>query len=104
MLVDLNKLGLTNSRVIVSRKRTRQLFDLSTLWKKTVLSTLEEAMVTEDILPPNQTAPTRRVALVHEDPTPVGPRSRTPDSDDGETIYLHRRSSPVNREWRYGGM
>ena len=35
---DLRKLGFLNRRMIVSRKRTRNLFDLTTLWKNIVLA------------------------------------------------------------------
>jgi len=35
---DIRKIGFQNSRTIVSRKRTRNLFDLTSLWKKMVLS------------------------------------------------------------------
>ena len=35
---DLRKLGFLNRRVIVSRKRTRNLFDLTALWKRIVLA------------------------------------------------------------------
>ena len=38
---DIRKLGILNRRMIVSRKRTRNLFDLTSLWKKTVLNQLE---------------------------------------------------------------
>lgn len=33
--------------MIVSRKRTRNLFDLTSLWKKTVVTTLEHDIVNE---------------------------------------------------------
>ena len=35
---DLRKIGRLNRRMLVSRKRTRNLFDLTTLWKKMVLT------------------------------------------------------------------
>ena len=35
---DLRKIGFLDRRMIVSRKRTRNLFDLTSLWKKMVLS------------------------------------------------------------------
>jgi len=33
----LNKLGLLDQRVLVSKKRTRQLIDLTSLWRRVVL-------------------------------------------------------------------
>jgi hypothetical protein len=38
---DVRTIGFTNRRMIVSRKRTRNLFDLTSLWKKTVLTRLD---------------------------------------------------------------
>ena len=38
---DLRKIGFLDRRMIVSRKRTRNLFDLTTLWKKLVLTGLD---------------------------------------------------------------
>lgn len=46
---DLRKTSLFNSRIIVSRKRTRNFMDISNLWKKTVLENLEEQTL-DDIL------------------------------------------------------
>lgn len=42
MIPDIRKIGIFNRRMIVSHKRTRNLFDLTSLWKKTVLTHLEE--------------------------------------------------------------
>ena len=41
---DLRKIGLLGRRWIVSRKRTTNLFDLSSQWKKTVFRKLDEAI------------------------------------------------------------
>lgn len=38
---DIRKIDIANRRVIVSRKRTRNLFDLTSLWKKIVVTTLD---------------------------------------------------------------
>jgi hypothetical protein len=46
---DVRTIGLANRKLIVSRKRTRNLFDLTSLWKKTVLSRLER-----DVLEPEE--------------------------------------------------
>ncbi len=45
---DITKTGISNRRMIVSRKRTRNLFDLTSLWKKTVLAKMEEQVLDED--------------------------------------------------------
>lgn len=42
LMPDARKINVVNRRILVSRKRTRNLFDLTSLWKKTVLSRLEE--------------------------------------------------------------
>ncbi|EAU86332.2 hypothetical protein CC1G_05326 [Coprinopsis cinerea okayama7 len=39
---DVSKTNIWQRKVLVSRKRTRNLFDLTSLWKKQVLSKLEE--------------------------------------------------------------
>ena len=41
MIPDIRKTDIFNRRTIVSRKRTRNLFDLTSLWKKTVLQKYE---------------------------------------------------------------
>jgi hypothetical protein len=46
---DVRTIGFANRRMIVSRKRTRNLFDLTSLWKKTVITRLER-----DILEPEE--------------------------------------------------
>jgi hypothetical protein len=42
---DVRTIGFANRRMIVSRKRTRNLFDLTSLWKKTVLTRLDRDVV-----------------------------------------------------------
>jgi len=43
---DIRKVGFQNSRTIVSRKRTRNLFDLTSLWKKMVLAGYDKEVST----------------------------------------------------------
>jgi hypothetical protein len=45
MLPDVRKLDILNRRVIVSRKRTRNLFDLTSRWKKIVLERLDKEVL-----------------------------------------------------------
>lgn len=42
LVPDLRKLDILERKIITSRKRTRNLFDLASLWKKTVLETMDE--------------------------------------------------------------
>ncbi|KAH7916986.1 hypothetical protein BV22DRAFT_990151, partial [Leucogyrophana mollusca] len=44
---DLRKIDILNRRIITSRKRTRNLFDLTGLWKKIVLEKLDERLPEE---------------------------------------------------------
>ena len=46
---DIWTVGLANRKLIVSRKHTRNLFDLTSLWKKMVIDRLER-----DVLEPEQ--------------------------------------------------
>ena len=48
-ILDIQILGLANRKLIVSRKHTRNLFDLTSLWKKTVINRLER-----DVLEPEE--------------------------------------------------
>jgi hypothetical protein len=70
---DIRKIGILNRRMITSRKRTRNLFDLTSLWKKTVLSQLEH-----DILVPDQNV----VAHVSEE------SDSSSDNGDLEHMFL----------------
>ena len=53
---DIRKVKLFNARWIVSRKRTNNLGDLASLWKKTVLEKLERRIVSEVDVPSTRTA------------------------------------------------
>ena len=46
---DLRKTNLFNSRIILSRKCTRNMLDLTNLWKKSVLETQED-LVLDDLM------------------------------------------------------
>lgn len=74
---DIRKINIVNRRMIVSRKRTRNLFDLTSTWKKVVLKQLEEH-ASQDL---------EIVAGVEED-APM---------EEGEVIVLHRRSLSPDR-------
>ena len=82
---DLGKIGILGSRWMVSRKRTKNLFDLATKWKNIVFDKLNDDFQQEnaDIYP---RIPQAGSAL---------PGNQSEASDDGpnEEIVLHRRSS-----------
>ena len=56
MIPDLRKILITEYRVLVSKKRTRNMLDLASLWKKTVLEKLERRIVSEVDIPSTRTA------------------------------------------------
>ena len=45
---DLSKTDILGRRWLVSRKRTRNLFDLTSLWKKAVITRLDEDVLMDD--------------------------------------------------------
>ena len=47
-LPDIRKIGILNRRMIVSRKRTRNLFDLTNLWKREVLLKLDQVVLEDN--------------------------------------------------------
>jgi len=69
---DVRTIGLANRKLIVSRKRTRNLFDLTSLWKKTVIDQLER-----DALEPE-----RRLV--------ESPDSSSSDESETDPSYLFR--------------
>jgi hypothetical protein len=97
---DLSKIGMLDKRILVSRKRTRNLFDLTNLWKKIVFTTLDEQIGQEQ---GNQ----HLAEVVHDDlalvnvPAHALYREDSP-VDDIDIIEPHRRSPPAPRMWQYG--
>ena len=98
---DVRLIGLTDKRLIVSRKRTRNMFDFTSLWKKEVFSKLDEAVLEERDLdapaPPVPEQPTT-ASSSHHPPLGTDPRG---DSDD-DVIYVNynpsgRRSPGLGR-------
>jgi len=45
MMPDIHKLDILNRRMIVSRKRTQNIFDLTSLWKKAAIQRFEEELL-----------------------------------------------------------
>jgi hypothetical protein len=106
---------IMNSRVILSRKRTRNFLDLTNLWKKSVLESLERDVLGE--LTDNvRTAVARPTNALDYDVNTlvVGPRPRNwsgiaityEDDEDRETIWINRRSPEprTSDAWRSGAM
>jgi hypothetical protein len=48
LMPDIRKISILNRRMIMSQKRTCNLFDLTSLWKKTVLSRIEDDTLAQD--------------------------------------------------------
>jgi hypothetical protein len=105
-LNDLRDTSIFNSRVILSRKRTRNLLDLTNLWKKTVLENLEQDHVLEDLVinAAQYTAHPKRPHDFDVNTQVVGPRPMKRTREDADTeIQLHIRSSPpVAESWSSG--
>jgi len=89
---DMRKTSLFNSRIILSRKRTRNFMDLSNLWKKTVLENLEEQAL--DIYLDNAARFTANTVQRPDFPDVnaqvVGPRRHTQVGQSDEDNYVQR--------------
>ena len=91
--LDVRQIGILNRRTILSRKRTRNLMDLASLWKKVVFQSLDERVLEErDIvpfvpkdsgaLPVQEVSSKRKLELLAEDS----------DSDDYVGHRQHKRA------------
>ena len=74
LMPDVTKIDILNRRLITSRKRTRNLFDLTSLWKKTVLSRVEHDAL-ESVIPSSN-------------PHDVSSSDSSDDSDGLEHMFL----------------
>jgi hypothetical protein len=119
--LDLRKTDILNRKIIVSRKRTRNLFDLSSLWKKVVFEQLE-ALVGEDTSnelsgQPRETSRVHQLNPINHSTTTSAPIYvgvvRPRDQDDGSVSsdddhysrHRRRRASPsAPRAWISGAM
>jgi hypothetical protein len=84
---DIRKIGFDKARMIVSRKRTRNLFDLTNLWKKTVLETLDRDASDQrsnDVtaMEVDEEGDSPKITQLH--------RGSTPPSDDGNDDFEYR--------------
>jgi len=89
---SLGKIGLLGSRWIVSRKRTKNLFDLATKWKNTVFDKLDEVIV-DDIV---TNVPNRLNTM--DNWLGLRPKERIVDLTADSEISLHRRDSDDEME------
>jgi hypothetical protein len=93
LVPDIRKIGILNRRLITSRKRTRNLFDLTSFWKKTVLEKLDD-LVSEQM----------STDLIH----PGGIESLVQstqqmelESDDDGDIIMHQRDRRSPLGWAH---
>ena len=107
---DLRKTNLFNSKVILSRKRTRNFLDITNLWKRTVFQNIEESAL-DDIVgnAARYAVPEQRSVIPDINTRVVGPmlkRQREGPSDDEDTIehVARRYSSAGPSGWRSGAM
>ena len=90
---DIRKLDILNRKLITSRKRTRNLLDLASLWKKTVLESMDTQILEEEYYNP----------LFN--PTPHVEERMDVDSDlmnytANQILHLRVSPDPVSRGWR----
>ena len=99
-LPDLRKLDILNRRWITSRKRTRNLFDLTSLWKKIVLEELDERLSSEVL----QDSDGSSLMIVDDEPQASNSRTNNPmrdfaDSDEELPYNVKRQRSPEAYLW-----
>jgi hypothetical protein len=85
MMPDIRKLDILNRRMIVSRKRKRNLFDLTSQWKKLVLERLDEEVMEH---------PMEVVSLPAQD-------RMVPSGVTTLAESIHRRDAPVPGDMEY---
>jgi hypothetical protein len=79
---DLRKTDILDRKIIVSKKRTRNLFDLASLWKKTVLSKMEEEILSNPEV----------INVSHSTELEQEPEAHSGINDDQDETHVHRRS------------
>ena len=109
-LWDLRKTNLFNSKVILSRKRTRNFLDLTNLWKRSVIENLEEQALDDIFADAVRFTAIKRPLIPDVNTAVVGPRlkrARVDPSNDEENEVEHvarRMSSPTPGPWRNATM
>jgi hypothetical protein len=105
---DFRKLKLSKARTITSRKRVRNLMDLTNLWKKEVLLGIDRSL-SQDVIEPipdipdetsNQEEGSQQVHGIHQ---VLDIHVRPYHERDEEPLTMHHRSSPPAPDtWTYG--
>jgi hypothetical protein len=107
---NLRETNIFNSKVILSRKRTRNFLDLTNLWKKTVLETMEDQALDQLVerAATNYLVPLKRPLSLDVNTSVVGPRLKRTreDPEDLEVEHVARRlTSPTPQgSWRNAPM
>jgi hypothetical protein len=112
---DLRKTDIFKSKVILSRKRTRNFLDLTNLWKKTVIENLEELALDDMVGNAAQYAAREHPLIPDVNTMVVGPRLKRPrvdqsvtNTDDDMIVEsVHARNSsptPGSSNWASGSM
>jgi hypothetical protein len=105
-LPDLRETNIFNSKVILSRKRTRNFLDLSNLWKKSVLEKLDEQTIDNLLTNAAQRFALKRPFIPDINAIAGGSRLKRSREDPNQTQQIHRSrsSSPVPSSWRSGAL
>jgi hypothetical protein len=104
---DLRKTNLFNSRVILSRKRTRNFLDISNLWKKIVVQGISGQALDENISRMQRALTLKRPYVPDVNAMVVGPRLKISrlaynEEEDLDHLPYHRRFpefEPNNPQW-----
>ena len=101
---DLRKTKLFNSKVILSRKRTRNFLDISNLWKRTVIQGISGMALDDNISRMQRGGTLKRPYVPDVNAAVVGPRPKIArvDHEDNSHLPLHRQFpefEPRNSEW-----
>ena len=98
--------NLLDARVLVAKKRTRNLLDLSNLWKQTVLEQLEEQVVSEvdqPVITESEELANLRLTDRSDMQVDAPPPLQAGGSDDEHIDLHHRQYSPsVPDAWASG--
>ena len=98
-LFDLRKILITKARVVVSKKRTRNMLDLASLWKKQVLQRLNESVLTEpQVIPPRLPLPGAQEIQLAQRAEPSQTAWLRARRDSEGNINMHQRSRSEERD------
>ena len=104
---DLRETNLFNSRIVLSRKCTRNFLNISNLWKRSVLETIEEQTLGDILYNAATYATVKRPLLPDINTQVVGPRLKRPrvgsdhENDDEGDVWS---SSSTPDSWRSAPM